>query len=381
MVRTRGGALLLVAAITAGCAPEPVVVTAPGPADLTAVGGTGEDGFSGHGGRATAARVHGPVSLVFVGGDLYFADSGQDIAPTVEYYTRIRRIDAQGTITTIAGSGSALASTSRQASEIHFLAESHIAASPNGLYVTGGNPKIAGAYRARPDVVREIDQSGGFTLIAGSVSCSAERACSKAVYAGDGGPALAASLARPVGLAVDAIGNIYVADSGNHVIRRIDKSGTISTVAGTGNSGYAGDGGPASGAQLFAPYDVAIARDRTLYLADTYNHRVRKVDTAGRISTIAGTGAAGFAGDGGPGTAAQLNEPRGVWLDGAGQLYIADSANNRIRLLSAEGTITTIAGDGGTRQLQHPSAVMLGPDGIYIADTGNHRIVKRKLLG
>ncbi|OLC19108.1 MAG: hypothetical protein AUH33_06225 [Chloroflexi bacterium 13_1_40CM_68_21] len=380
MGRAPGGGLLVVAAIAAGCVPGPIVVTAPESAELTAVAGTGEDGFSGDAGRATAARLHGPVSLVFLGGYLYLADSGQDIAPTVDYYTRIRRIDAQGTITTIAGSGPALPSASRQAPEIHFLAESHIAASPKGLYVTNGNPKVAGAYGASPDVVGEIDQSGGFMLIAGSVSCSAERTCSKALYAGDGGPALAASLARPLGLAVDAIGNIYIADSGNHVIRRIDKSGTISTVAGTGNSGYAGDGGPASGAQLFAPYDVAIARDRTLYLADTYNHRVRKVDTAGRISTIAGTGAAGFAGDGGPGTAAQLNEPRGLWLDGAGQLYIADSANNRIRLLSAGGTITTIAGDGGTRQLQHPNAVIVGPDGIYIADTGNHRVVKRKLL-
>src|SRR2546425_6877089 len=189
MVRTRGGALLLVAAITAGCAPEPVVVTAPGPADLTAVGGTGEDGFSGHGGRATAARVHGPVSLVFVGGDLYFADSGQDIAPTVEYYTRIRRIDAQGTITTIAGSGSALASTSRQASEIHFLAESHIAASPNGLYVTGGNPKIAGAYGASPHVVGEIDQSGGLPPLPRAGRCPGGRGCAQGVFPRDRGPA------------------------------------------------------------------------------------------------------------------------------------------------------------------------------------------------
>ncbi|TMG31677.1 MAG: hypothetical protein E6H94_12720, partial [Chloroflexi bacterium] len=107
----------------------------------------------------------------------------------------------------------------------------------------------------------------------------------------------------------------------------------------------------------------------------------RKVDTSGRISTIAGTGTAGFTGDGGPGTAAQLNEPRGLWLDSGGQLYIADSANNRIRLLSASGTISTIAGDGGTQQLQRPSAVTVGSDGVYIADTGNHRVVRRKLLG
>ena len=366
------GPLLVVAAIAADCASEPGAFSPPAAAELAAVAGTGEDGFSGDGGKATLAQFHGPVSLVFAGGDLYVADSGQDITPTVDYRTRIRRIDTQGTITTIAGNGGAPPSASRTAAEIHFLAETHIAPGPTGLYVTNGNPRIGSLYPLFTDIIGEIDRSGGFRVIAGST---------RGGYAGDGGPAVTASLARPLGIAVDASGNLYVADSGNNVIRRVGASGGITTVAGTGESGYAGDGGPATAATFFAPYDVAIAGDGTLYVADTYNHRVRKVDTSGRISTIAGTGTAGFTGEGGPGTAAQLNEPRGLWLDSGGQLYIADSANNRIRLLSASGTISTIAGDGGTQQLQRPSAVTVGSDGVYIADTGNHRVVRRKLLG
>ena len=368
------GPLLVVAAIAADCASEPGAFSPPAAAELAAVAGTGEDGFSGDGGKATLAQFHGPVSLVFAGGDLYVADSGQDITPTVDYRTRIRRIDTQGTITTIAGNGGALPSASRTAAEIHFLAETDgkIVAAGNSLNVTNGNPRIGSLYPLFTDIIGEIDRSGGFRVIAGST---------RGGYAGDGGPAVTASLARPLGIAVDASGNLYVADSGNNVIRRVGASGGITTVAGTGDSGYAGDGGPATAAKFFAPYDLAIARDGTLYVADTYNHRVRKVDTSGRISTIAGTGTAGFTGDGGPGTAAQLNEPRGLWLDSGGQLYIADSANNRIRLLSASGTISTIAGDGGTQQLQRPSAVTVGSDGVYIADTGNHRVVRRKLLG
>jgi sugar lactone lactonase YvrE len=358
------------AALVLACAPAasaaPKVTAEP----LVVVAGDGSDGFSGDGGPATAARLHGPVSLVFVAGDLYVADSGQDITPTVDYRTRVRKIDLNGTITTIAGNGSATPSATNTAAEIHFLAETHLAVSLSGLYVTNGNPHISPAhYPDYVDLVGRIDTNGKFALVAGATNGG---------YAGDGGPARKASLSRPLGIALDGAGNLYIADSGNHAVRKIDANGVIATVAGTGKAGYGGDGGLAVGAQLFSPNDVATGKDGSLYLADTYNHRVRKIEPSGHIATIAGTGTAGFSGDGSAATAAQLNEPRGLWLDDSGALLIADSANNRVRRVSPTGTITTVVGTGDAAVLQRPAAVIVGPDGIYIADTANHRVVRRR---
>ena len=147
-------------------------------------------------------------------------------------------------------------------------------------------------------------------------------------------------------MALDAAGNLYIADTGNNRIRKVDSAGTISTIAGTGERGFGGDGGPAGGAQLDWPYGVATDAAGNLYITDTQNDRIRKVDSAGTISTIAGTGERGFGGDGGPAVQAQLQSPNGVALDGAGNLYIADTRNNRIRKVDSAGTISTIAGTG-----------------------------------
>jgi streptogramin lyase len=181
-------------------------------------------------------------------------------------------------------------------------------------------------------------------------------------YAGDGGPAAAARLDQPFGLARGPDGALYVCEAGNHVIRRVGRDGIISTVAGTGKAGYAGDGGPATRAALDEPYEVRFDRRGNMFFVERLNHVVRRVDVrTGVISTVAGTGQAGFSGDGGPGPQAQLRQPHSIQFDGKGDLYICDIGNHRIRRLDMKtGLITTFAGTGE----QGPA-----PDGAPLADT------------
>ena len=201
-------------------------------------------------------------------------------------------------------------------------------------------------------------------------------------FSGDGGPATEAEL-RPLAVAVDGAGNLYIADYGNSRVRRVDAEGTITTVAGTGDSRFSGDGGPATEAGL-DPRAVAVDGAGNLYIADYDNHRVRRVDAEGTITTVAGSGDEGFSGDGGPATEAGL-DPRAVAVDGAGNLYIADHRNRRVRRVDAEGTITTVAGsgdegfsgDGGpaTEAGLDPRAVAVdGAGNLYIADQFNRRV-------
>ncbi len=206
---------------------------------------------------------------------------------------------------------------------------------------------------------------------------------------GDGGPATAADLGEVFGVAVDGAGNVYLADATRHRVRRIDGvTGRITTVAGAGARGYSGDHGPATTASLNAPSGLAIDRTGALYIADTGNHVVRRVDSTGMITTIAGTGSAGYAGDSGPATAAALHAPMGIAVDRNGNLFVADSANHAIRRITADGTISTFAGDGtpgdglGTDvfdplRLNAPAAIALDAAGaLYVADTGNHRLAR-----
>ncbi len=239
-----------------------------------------------------------------------------------------------------------------------------------------GNLYIADSGNHR---IRRVDAAGNIATVAGTGTYG---------FSGDGGPATAAQLRSPTDVAIDAAGNLYIADSENHRIRRVDAAGNIATVAGTGADGFSGDGGPAAAAQLYAPRDVAVDGAGNFYIADQGSHRIRRVDTTGNIATVAGTGADGFSGDGGPATAAQLWRPLGVTANAAGNLYVADTANHRIRKIGTDGNIATVAGTGThgsdgedvpatAARLYFPrGAAVDGAGNLYVADTENHRIRK-----
>ena len=239
-----------------------------------------------------------------------------------------------------------------------------------------GNVFVADAFNHR---IRKISPSGDITTLVGTGEAGAD---------GDGGPAADARLRLPLGVAVDSAGTLYIADTYNHRIRKVTAEGIISTIAGTGVSGFSGDGGLGTAALLASPTGIAVASDGTLYIADTRNHRVRKLTVDGTITTVAGTGAAGYNGDGGPATLARLNNPRGVAVSADGKLYIVDRENRRIRMVDADGLISTVAGTGSSgfngdrgqatqATLRAPYGIAVDPQGnLFIADTFNHRVRK-----
>lgn len=205
-------------------------------------------------------------------------------------------------------------------------------------------------------------------------------------FDGDGGPATSASIACPVGMAFGPDGALYFADHANNRVRRIDKTGIITTVAGSGPAGvnkgsFSGDGNPAIEATLQEPYDVAFDRTGNLFIADRDNNRVRMVDPSGVITTVAGDGKAGFAGDGGPAVSASLSHPLGIAVDAAGNLLIADSGNDRVRRIDLDGTISTYlgngtdasTGDGGPATeaaIEDPHEFAFDADGALLVSTG-----------
>jgi sugar lactone lactonase YvrE len=225
--------------------------------------------------------------------------------------------------------------------------------------------------------VRKVTPNGIINTIAGNGT---------AAHAGDGGLAINASINQPRGIAVDSRGNVYVAEYGSHRIRRIGTDGIITTFAGTGTLGFSGDGGQAASARVFSPYGLAIDSSDNLYIADTQNSRIRRVSASGIISTVAGSANPGFSGDGGLATSAGLNSPRHVTVDAAGNIYFSDAGNRRVRRVSAAGIISTIAGnntfndagDGAQAtlaRLERPGGVAVDRAGqVYIADTEDHRI-------
>ena len=221
--------------------------------------------------------------------------------------------------------------------------------------------------------IRKISPKGIITTVAGTGICG---------FGGDGGPAKAAMLNAPYGVAFDAKGNLLIADPGNERVRMINTTGTITTVAGNGTEGYSGDGQPATEASLNIPLSVAADSTGNVYIADTFNSVVRMVDTAGVIHTVAGNHTWGFSGDGGPATAAKISDPESVVVDGGGNFYIADTSNRRVRKVDSTGIITTYAGNGqsgnggnggpATSGSIGPTfALLLGEGKLYIGTSGN----------
>jgi Bacterial Ig-like domain (group 3)/MBG domain (YGX type)/NHL repeat len=244
---------------------------------------------------------------------------------------------------------------------------------PSGLAVdSNGNLYLADA---NDEVVREVSVNGVISTVAGDGNEG---------FGGDGGPATSAQLDTPTGVAVDGNGNIYIADTLNNRIREVS-GGTITTIAGTGVAGFSGDGGAAASAELDQPAAVAVDSKGNIYIADTDNNRIREI-SGGSINTVAGDGQQGYSGDGGTATAAALNSPTGLTLDGAFNIYIGDTANERVRMVTfATGDISTIAGTGVrgfngdgsalSTELASPSGVYVDSSGtVYVADSDNNRI-------
>lgn len=277
---------------------------------ITTVAGTGQPGFSGDGGPATEAALDTPHGVaVDNAGNLYIADSSNH---------RVRRVDPSGVITTVAGTGKPGATgQGGPATEALIKHPKALLVDPSGaLYFTDtGNNRVC----------RVDPADGKITTVAGRIQRGFE---------GDGGPALRAKLDTPSGLWQTADGSLLIADSDNHRIRKVDPAGNISTIAGTGVAGSDGDGGPASAATFNDPRAVIGDAAGNLYVGEELGHRVRRIDPAGTVTTLAGTGVAGFAGDGGPATAAQFDHVRGLAFDPAGNLWVADVFNNRLRMIS-----------------------------------------------
>jgi sugar lactone lactonase YvrE len=327
--------------------------------EMTVVAGTGAAGFGGDGGAATSAQLNAP-SEVTIGtdGDFYIADRDNH---------RVRRVDvATGVISTAAGSGVA------------------------GWYFEGGPAKFASL--DHPSGVA-VDTEGN-VYIADLLDTGISRIHKVTVASGVIRQVQVPMILKgAVAIALDSAGNLYVAEEIGHIIRRVNlSSGTVSTVAGTGVPGFSGDGGPATSAQINGPAHLAFDSAGNFYFSDSLNNRIRKVAAGtGTISTVAGSGSFGgpgsFGGDGAAATSAHLNNPRGVAIDAAGNILIADTLNRRIRRVSAAtGVITTIAGGEGTgdgcaaatSSLKSPESVAVNTSGnfIYIADDNGNRIWK-----
>ncbi len=329
---------------------------------ITTIAGNGSGGYSGDGGLASLASINQPQGV--------YADALGNVFIADQYNSRVRKVAPSGIITTIAGTGisghtgDGLPATD---AEIGF---------PNCVTSdAAGNVYVLDYY----GYVRKINTAGIISTYAGTGSTS---------FSGDGGPATDAGISDAYGIWLDEAGNMYICDFYNNRVRKINTLGIINTIAGTGVAGYSGDGGAATNAQLNWPTGVVTDPSGNVYISDEVNNAVRKINTLGIISTIAGTGAAGFSGDGGPATAVLFNSPYGLFRDCPGNIYVSDANNNRIRKINTSGIVTTVCGtgtasfggDGGpaiAAMLQWPEGTSYdGQGNAYICDKMNQRIRK-----
>jgi len=339
---------------------------------IRTVAGSGEPGFSGDGGPAVSACLYEPKAIALdAAGNLYIADSENHV---------IRKVDlSTGLIVTVAGQSEGSGSDAEPLRD----AEEE---SPRD------DDPFGGPSQRTPDRYAQLaDVSGTVRFVVGKAQ--------SVRYDGDGGPAVQAKLNFPSALAVDQGGHLYIADTMNHRVRKVDAvNGVITTIAGTGSHRYSGDHGPALSATLNEPVALAVDYKGHLYIADQSNNRVRVVDLAtGTIRTVAGTGEAAYSGDGMPATEASLAGPSGLAVDADGALYIADTFNGRIRRIDPEtGLIATVVGDGGeyryqgvgnefSTSLSRPYGIALdGAGHILITDSDSHLIRqwdrKRKIV-
>ncbi len=337
------------------------ILTVTPAATATTVAGTGAAGYSGNNGAATSATFASPSAVAYDSkGDLFIADTNNNV---------IREVSVSGVVTTIAGNGAqGFSGDGGAATRAELNA-------PTGIAIdSSGNLYIADSQNNR---IREVS-NGIITTVAGNGTAG---------YSGDGGAATSAELDMPMAVAVDGAGNLYIADTDNQRIREV-ANGVINTIAGNGQQGFSGDGGPATSAELDTPTGVAVDAAGNIYIADSHNNRIREVSNA-VIHTVAGSGpvtfSGGYSGDGGSATAAQLAKPTGVAIDSAGDIYIADTNNDRLREVG-NGTISTVAGDGvqgysgdggaaTAAQLNTPRDVAVNTTGdAVIADTQNQRV-------
>lgn len=337
---------------------------------ISTIAGTGVQGYNGDNVAATIAQLNSPAYVSpDNSGNIYIADLLNH---------RVRKIDMNGFITTIAGNGSTAYNGDNIAATVASLYN------PTAVsFDQTGNIYIADGNHNR---IRKINSNGFINTLAGTGSSG---------YNGDGIQATTSQLNYPTdGLVLDASGNIFIADTYNHRIRKISTNGIIITIAGTGVAGYNGDNIAATSSQLNFPYGLTLDATGNLYVADGHNHRIRKINTAGIITTVAGTGIQGYNGDNIQATSANLNTPQGFAIDASGNLYISDSYNNRIRKVNKNtGVITTIAGTGSAgyngdnitatlAQVNNSVGITFDQAGnLYIADIGNHRVRKVNNVG
>ena len=349
-----------------GVSPTSTIISVISAPLIFTIAGTGTAGSAGDGGTVSAAQVNGPIGTVMdAAGNLYIAEQDGN---------RVRKINiATGAISTIAGTGSAGYNGDDIAATAAMLNQ------PSGLAIdNSGNLLIADQTNNR---IRKINAiTGTITTIAGNGT---------ATFSGDGSVATAASIRGPVAVALDVYGNIYISDTRNQRIRKISiATGIIKTIAGSSNSpSYGGDGGAATAALFSNPRGIAVDISGNVFITDRVNQRIRKVDAStGIVTTIAGNGSTGFSGDGIAATSTTLTNPTSINIDDSGNIIVADFGNNRIRSINSAGIISTIAGlgtsgfsgDGGLAtlgKLNGPSAVwMVNSNNFYISDQTNNRI-------